>query len=258
MMTIKNNINIEEFYSLRDELLSVLDDWYDLQFVKKKEIDFKYENIFGDIEDEIELKSKNAAELQRKVELLCSEMKSGERISKSTLEKINNIIDKEISYNHSYKNSFYQPIIHNRKDNKFKEKKDVNKIYRSIVKTLHPDIVGDDNKSKYWNCVQAAYKERDCDKLYIYQKTLCKEYLDECIESDKIYVALAEMQTNIIAEKRKIEQMKMQEPFIFENKLEDRKWINQRKNLLFNKLDTLERNIHFNRKIIKNLTAHID
>lgn len=256
-MEISAEKTIEKFNSLRTELLQVLEDWYQLMFIKKQEIEFLYENIFGDIEEEIEEKSRSAAELQRKVDLLCSKMKRGERISKSTLDQIHQIIDNEMnsgdiwqqqfSNNSSYSNAKYQ-----------QEKKDIGGLYRCIVKKLHPDIVGENESyQKYWNCVQSAYREKDSEKLDLFRKTLCPEYVTEWINNDKIYNELFELQKNIISEKRKLEVAKNQEPFVFENKLEDRMWQRQRRDMLYSKLDNLDKKIHFNRKMIKTLTAHI-
>lgn len=253
---------IEQFNSLRNELLSVLEDWYYLLHVKKQEIDFQYENIFGNIEDEIEEKSKNAAKLQRKVELICSTMKTGERISKTILENINDTINYELK--NGGIQSFYtnSPVIYieenQSRTKNTDDKADFAKVYRNIVKTLHPDIVGENEKNKkYWILVQSAYREKDAQKLNLFRKTLCPDYVVECINNDKIYKELIDLKNNIIREKQNLEDIKLQEPFNFENKLDDRNWLWGRKQLLLGRLNNLDRKIQYNRKIIQRLTSHI-
>lgn len=261
-----NDAIMLKFNQLREELLGVLSDWCEMMYNKRVELQNLYKDMFGELEDKIDEKSKNDAELQRKVDLLCMRMKAGERVSKSTLDSINQIIDWEINYrqkkvsSHNTYSADYNASaksMNNYSDEcniSSNECKDLSGIYRKIVKNLHPDLVGESEaKKRYWNCVQSAYKAKDVEKLDLFKRNLCPEDISENANSQGI----TQLKRDIHREKSMIEFAKTQEPFIYEEKLGDMLWISEKRNQLESQLYVLDKRINHNSKIIKTLTAHI-
>jgi hypothetical protein len=253
---------------MRQELLDLLDHWYDLINIQQPRLEFLYEAVFGDLEIELEQKSRTSEELQRKVELISYKLKKGEKINKSTLEFIDMVIDREFR-----NNMFNRP----QQNNMFEEKASSNisesdliddmaiedeipTLYRSLVKKLHPDIAGDtENFRRFWNSVQDAYKTNDITRLRLFKKTLCPDLkLEKHINEEiKLKKHIKELEININTEKRKIQRLREQEPFTLESKLGDRNWISRRRRMLRDRLFQVERKIQFNNRLITNLTTPI-
>lgn len=255
---------------LKEELLCLLDDWYELVNIQQPRLEFMYESIFGDLEIELEQKSRAANELDRRVELLSWKLKKGERINKSTVEFVDMMIKREFgedsifdrhddtqssqqfSTNHSSNN------YHHSKDEKLKQE-DIPAIYRALVKVLHPDIAGEsENYKRFWNNIQVAYKERDLQRLILFKQTLCPEVEIESNGEDMLLQEVRELESLVGKERLKIRKLRQQEPFVLEEKLNDRSWILRRKKALRDRLFQMDRKITFNHKIINSLTAGIE
>ncbi len=271
-----NNSNDKEIIlrttlsKLKEELLCLLDDWYELVNIQQPRLEFMYESIFGDLEIELEQKSRAANELDRRVELLSWKLKKGERINKSTVEFVEMMINREFGedsifnrkddvessqqFNSNQSSNYY----HHTRDNNLKPE-DIPAIYRALVKKLHPDIAGEsDNYKRFWNNIQAAYKERDLQRLILFKQTLCPEIEIEANDEVKLLQEVRELESLVSKERQKIRKLHQQEPFVLEEKLNDRSWILRRKKALRDRLFQMDRKISFNHKIINSLTAGIE
>ncbi len=253
---------------MRQELLDLLDHWYDMINIQQPRLEFLYEAIFGDLEIELDQKSRTSEELQRKVELISHKIKKGERINKSTLEFIDMVIDREFRnnmFNRPLQNSLFddlnaEPICDSDLIDDIAIQDEIPMLYRSLVKKLHPDVAGDtENFRRFWNSVQDAYKTNDISRLRLFKKTLCPDPLLEkhINEEIKLNRDIKELEININSEKRKIQKLKEREPFTLETKLGDTNWVTRRRRMLRDRLFQVERKIQFNSKLITNLTNPI-
>lgn len=255
-------------HNCKEELLCLLDDWHYLQNVRQPRLMFIYETIFGDLEIELQKKSRAQEELERRVELLSIKLRNGERLSEETINFVDKIVTNEFNrhfrnysnYNDYQKNStnFSNPIPCSPKNKE--NYHTVPHLYRTIVKRLHPDVVGEtESFKKYWDNVQCAYKTNNLHRLKMFYKALCedddKNYPDVESEEMALRQEIREMEVNIASERRRIERMKMQEPFIFEDKLTDRTWIIRRKRKLQEQLFQLDRQIKHSQKLLMTLTG---
>ena len=252
---------------LKEELLCLLDDWYELVNIQQPRIEFMYESIFGDLEIELEEKSRAATELDRRVELLSWKLKKGERINKSTVEFVDMMINREFGedsifnrFDREEPTQFNSNIATNNHNQEVHlRREDIPAIYRALVKKLHPDIAGDsENYKRFWNNIQSAYKEQDLQRLILFKQTLCPEVEIEISNEDKLNQELKELEANVSKERRKISKLRQQEPFVLEEKLNDRSWVLRRKKALRERLFQMDRKISFNHKIINSLTAGIE
>ena len=247
----------------RNELLKLLDDWHYLQNILHPRLMFLYNSLFGDLEFEYQEKHKSAIEIDRRIELLSIRLKKGEKLTESTIKFINDVVRNELIRNERQQNNF----IHNRfcndvinSDYQDNTPKEIPTVYRKLVTRLHPDINGESPEFlKFWDNVQDAYKNSNLHRLKLFYQTLCPE---EYIESEnlkheetRLRSEIRQLELNIISEQQLIRQMKEQEPFVFEEKLTDKLWIARRKRKLQDRIFQIERHIHYNKKLLSNLTT---
>jgi hypothetical protein len=247
----------------KSTLLNLLDDWHFFQNVLQPRIMFIYETFFGDLEAELHNKTRSAAELERRIELLYYKINKGEPITEKTIEFINNLVNKEFErYRADLNNA---NISFDKKNNEqidiIINDLDIGYIYRQLVKRLHPDINGyTEEFEKYWGNVQDAYQHNNRHRLRMFFKILCVDedgFIDSNMNEElKLRNEVKELELNIDMEKRKIDRMKRQEPFIFEDKLKDFSWIEKRQGILKEKISYLERQIQQNESLLKAITVN--
>jgi hypothetical protein len=154
---------------------------------------FEYNNLFGNIEDEIHFKNSVNTKLERKLELLSIKASRGEKITQKTIEIIERLVEKDTFENSSasrfrFKLSPSQDIMERLSaiDKLGQDtSSDLSFYYRAVVKKLHPDMEGQTDLFKqYWDSVVEAYKSKDLNKLKIFYKLIC--------EDESIYLELDE------------------------------------------------------------------
>ncbi len=272
--------NIE---SCRKELLDILHDLHDMENIIKPRILFIYDSHFGDLEQKLRRKRRKAYSMQRKVELLNSKIAKGEKIDENTIEIIDKIVQKEIDLKSSRpadSNPNYQKDKDEVKEISEEEILDLEKeyyelaatnqenldlpsMYRRIVKKLHPDLNGETEIYKrFWYSIQDAYKKGNFNRIKLFHKTICpddnrKKYSNTYSEELKLRNDIRQLKMNISAEKRKIERMKNKEPFILEDKLTDRFWVETRQSSLRNQLFKVDMDIKAYNRQFNMLAANV-
>lgn len=269
----------EKLNSLRNELLGLLDNWHYFHSDVYQKIMFSYDNVFGDLEFEIENKSQSCDELERRVEILSLKMRKGEKLTEKTIKFVDLILEREKTRNSRTAESHFTEInkpqfeTSHSQSNSNSEISDLNcevndkyeiiNLYRQVVKKLHPDVVGETEIfKKFWDNIQNAYKSQDIDRIRLFYQTLCEEddvqnMSDRRNAENVLKNKIHEIEQNIVKQKRKIEQLKRQEPFVFEEKLNDKLWIAQRKNKLREKLFQIDRRIHHNKRMLNSITFNV-
>ena len=252
-----------ELKDCKKQLLDLMDEWDKLNYDLQPRLLFTYNNLFGNIEDELNTKNSINSKLERKVELLTIKASRGEQITQTTLEFIDKLIEREYEKKeHSHRYRFTvkpsQEImdrltaigrIQNDSNN------NLSYLYRAIVKKLHPDMEGQsDLFRRYWNSVIDAYKSKDIGKLKIFHKLICEDesyyYEEEGDLRQKLQKEIFDLKIHIQAESRKLSRTQNDEPFSFADKLDDPRWINSRKKKLKEKLSSIQVQISENKKII--------
>jgi hypothetical protein len=250
----------------REELLSTLAHWNYLQNIVQPRIMFLYENMFGDLEIEIEKKFRTAHELERRQRLISNQMQSGLAITESSLSFIDSVVKKETERAHkiamqqdtdiTFDSAFGTACNSEVADVEV----DIPSVYRQIVKKLHPDVSGEtENFKKYWDSVQFAYRSKNIEHLQLFQKTLCpvtnEAYTDDTEKELALRKELQELETSLYRELRRVEKLSKQEPFVFEEPLNDSFWVARRKRRLRDRIFQIDREIHFHERMIRNLTG---
>jgi hypothetical protein len=275
-MTENNNNNnnnsdicrLESAVSVRkQQLLELLSYYHYMQNSVLPHLMFLYESYFSDIEIEIEQKSRVALELERKAELLSKRLRKGEVLNDNAIHFINTYVHKELEFNSKLSN-LRKRSINTNEDADYsisfnasdKGKEELPKVYRQIVKKLHPDVSSDtENFNKYWDCVQYAYKNGNLCHLKLFQKALFSDSsaLEDkaSFQYQKLQSELEELELNIEYEKKRIKKLTNQEPFVYENLLNDNLWVARRKRRLREKLFQIERRINFHKRMLRALTG---
>lgn len=236
-------------FHLREELSELLGKWFFMKNVIYPQIEYRYHQLFGDIEKEIEVRSFELKKLKMghfKVNFNNSSFNSANNLDElsSMAEHIFSRVEKSIETNQIPElalNIDYE----------------ISYLYRQLVKKLHPDTSSDiELFSKYWINVQDAYQTKNIYKLRLFHKILCfDEYLDLITLRNRERVLrgeLNELEKSIKNERKKINHLMIQEPFVFMNKLYDDFWIEDRKNYLSKKLNNIkERTKTFKKEVLK-------
>jgi len=226
---------------LRDELSNLLSRWFYLKNVVFPQIDYRYNQLFGAIESEIEhftleLRKHKMAHFKVNIQNI-------EYVSNSNIDNLNNCA--EYIFN-SVEKAFENNQI---PDFSINVDYEISNLYRQLVKKLHPDTSNDiELFNKYWINVQDAYHTKNVHKLRLFHKIICfDEYLELITTRNRERVLsfeLNELEKSITNEKRKINRLMNQEPFVFMNKLYDEEWVGARKDFLNKKLNNLKDRIN--------------
>jgi hypothetical protein len=220
----------------------------------------------------MEKKSRQASEIERRVELLSIKLRKGEKLTEKTLKFVDMVVSKEFERSKRAKpqNKSSSKKSNGKTNGSAKrvafsiDSKEINHslphLYRNIVKRLHPDVVGESPEfRKYWDNVQDAYKKGNVERLKLFYKTLCitesTPKSDPNAEEKELLRQIRELEISIGRERHKIEKLKRQEPFIWENKLEDIIWVTRRKRRMRERIFQMDRKIQHNKRMLRTLTA---
>jgi len=245
----------EQIEEHKKTLLELVEKWYHLRYVVQPKIEFEYEKIFGDLEEELEEKATLCSRMERKIELIFVKINRGMRIDKKTydfidktVESTNTVRNNSNQFSPTSKNNFV-PNSGNF-DTSQNLNTELNKMYRALVKQLHPDVSGETEFfKKFWVPIQDAYKEKNYSKIRVFYKILNSFNFEMNPEEDvisKLEEELKELKLIIGIERRVLERMLLQEPFVYEKNLKNPVWIQEHRKKLKEKILYLEKQIDFN------------
>ncbi len=228
----------------KSQLLDLLDEWHVKNTSERSRILFDYEKVFGEFESKIKLHYKEAKNLEGKLNALKEKL----RVKKSS---------KDSSYSKSINGSFKE------KDSTTFNESEFNSVYRTIVKKLHPDLNDSTlDFDKYWNNIQFAYKSKDYLRLRMYSETLfndsfteANEFASEETQTELLSKKIEEIENYIKEEKSNLLRLQYTEPFCYEDRLKDHRWVMRHRHLLRNKLKQAKNKVEFNKKLLENMNV---
>jgi hypothetical protein len=160
-------------------LLELIEQWYHLRYVVQPRIMFEYDKIFGDLESELEEKAELCNKMERKVELFFVKIGRGMKITRNLWDLVNKSVEggknnHEERVGKNGNSSIPFPFVfQTHSANNDNLQNELNRMYRQLVKKLHPDVVGENEFfKKFWISIQDAYKERNFAKIRIFYKLL--------------------------------------------------------------------------------------
>lgn len=257
----------EEIEEGRKELLELIEKWYYLRYVVQPKLEFEYEKVFGELEEELEEKASLCNKMERKIELFFVKINRGVRVNRNLWNFIEKSVDslKQSSENNlevNPNNNNYQYNFKGEDNQQNSLNSELTRMYRFLVKQLHPDVSGETEFfKKFWVPIQDAYKERNFSKIRVFYKILNKDIGNFDFEEDKVKKLeeeLKELRLMIGIEKRVIERMLQQEPFIFEKNLKNPHWIEEHRKKLKEKISFLDKQIEFNKRLLDKIQDSLE
>lgn len=229
-----------EVEKMRTELSMLLLERDELQFVICKNIETEYVLKLGSIEYKAYEAQCAALRLKRKIELIQAKKNRQEKVIISAIEEtlnsefaeyqkqLNEQIDK---MNDALKRSKAEVLTN-------EENKELKKLYRKIVKALHPDInpdVSEIQVNLFDNAVQ-AYKNGDLNTLRIIGEMVGNSPLPEQHKDalTQLNEEKERLQNLLKAIKDSIEQIKSEYPYTMKEIIEDEEQTEQKKKELEN------------------------
>ena len=224
-----------EVEKMRTELSMLLLERDELQFVICKNIETEYMLNLGSIEYKADEAQCTALRLKRKIELIQAKKNRQEKVIISAIEEV---LDNEFA---EYQKQLDEQI--NKMNDALKrskaevltdeENKELKKLYRKIVKALHPDINPDVSEAQvnlFDNAVQ-AYKNGDLGTLRIIGEMVGNSPLPE--QHKDALTQLSEekdrLQNLLKAIRDSIEDIKSEYPYTMKEILEDKEKTEQKK-----------------------------
>jgi hypothetical protein len=222
----------------KSQLLDLLDQWHFKNTSDRSRLIFDYEKVFGEYEFKINSHYKEAKTIEEKLQNLKTKLDID-----NTPKEIENIQNGN-------------NIAQEKKNSSFDEIK-FNSIYRNIVKKLHPDLNNDSaDFEKYWDSIQFAYKSKDLSRLRKYKESLFDHLDSDITEFQEEYLTqkIEEIENYISEEKTNLIRLKYEEPFCFEDRLKDHRWVIRHRHLLRNRLKQAQSKVEFNKKLLANMS----
>lgn len=202
-----------------------------------------YNDLFGDVERELQRATLDAANSQRRAELFAIRLQRGQSLDANTVKLLHEIVDKEFAVYSKREQpkkadktdepnaANTQPSVQVETD---VHRDEIGKLYKSIVKKLHPDIHGEtDEYTAFWQAIQVAYQQRDVQRLrsihavlgieeaILTQASVTSESLDDLRRS--VY----QLEMRVDYEQRKLARLKNDEPFTLRENLNNPAWCKQ-------------------------------
>lgn len=221
----------KKIQSKKEVLFDVLNEWDYLVNEVQPEIVNTYNSIFSKLEQELNSRKLMAEKLERFAELLTIKAQRGEKITNEKIEFIEKMIEREKADSFAYTRLKKSNNDNSQIDENPPE--DVSKLFRAIVKKLHPDSSGDlDLFKKHWHKVIDAYKSKNLKELMTYYHLICQDTEEESdipMDNNKLLDELTQLDYLIQAEKRKLMRLKSKEPFSIKELLTNKEWIKKQK-----------------------------
>jgi len=255
--------------ALRKELEALLEEWFVLQHEVRPNITAKYDALFHELEVEIQRKALQAAEIGRRAELFGLKHRRGERITPEVVRLINTMVDKEFK---KMRERMYEAFDMTAEERNTAAARaagreadsDFPKMYRTLVKKLHPDVSDEREKfGKYWNSVQTAFETKNTSQMRALYLALAG---DEAVQAPAMYPDLlteeralehqeADLRQKVEREQRKLRQLRCEEPFTLEANLGNPAWVIAHRENLEHQIANKEREISRSRRIVRELTG---
>lgn len=248
-----------EVEKMRTELSMLLLERDELQFVICKNIETEYMLKLGSIEYKAYEAQCLSLRLKRKIELIQAKKNRQVKVIISAIEET---LDTEFSEHQKQLDEQINKMSNALKRSKLEtlsddENKELKKLYRKIVKSLHPDINPDVSEAQvnlFDNAVQ-AYKNGDLNTLRIIGEMVGNSSLPEqhkdaltqlTEEKDRLYNLLKSIRDSI-------EQIKSEYPYTMKKILEDEEKTEQKKHELENILSQYNELISIYKKKIEEM-----
>lgn len=239
---------------LTERLAAVLEEIRVLTHEINPHIMRKYDELFRTEVAEIQKKTLEASEFSRRVELFTIKLERGEPLTTKVINLVNTIVEKEFAKTRQRIRDTFNKTADQREQEKRQRHQaltaeELPKMYRSIVKKLHPDSAEAHHPlyEKYWQQVQDAYEQKDLARLQSYFSVIVGASIhssEDTLAPERLREDIQKLTARVAYEEKKLAEMRTSEPFSLREKIEDEAWINDSRQKLSYEIALLEKKIN--------------
>lgn len=254
---------LDSIKTIKEDINSIHEQYYYLNQQVKPLLLKEYDENFRVLEIEIQRKALEASELQRRAELLMMKHQRGEKLTPEIIALVHKIVDKEYLSLKSRLNDAFDRI--HKKQTTYSSKQEPENSqeliqkYRELAKLLHPDT----NKNqilvdKYWHMLQQGFTDRNVTSIRALYSLLIDKMKPNISAEMSILDQKKELERLLhikSIEKKKLQELKSQIPFIYELGLQDEQWISNHRKSLQLQIDKYQDDIQKAQQLIKIATG---
>ncbi len=238
-----------------------------------------YEQYFRHLEIALQRKTLESAELTRREELFRLKLERGEKLSAKMIEVVNTMVDREFArVRKRLREAFDMSGQEREREAKRRIRNaesegEVARMYREVVKRLHPDVAhhiaaeqppeaqqhGSDF-DKFWHKAQEAYKTRNTSQLRTIYELLClteerQDFRD--MESAEVYLRneISRLARRLQSEEDKLRNVKTSEPYTLKDCIQQQQWRDEETKRLEQELAAKERDIERAKTFLQSINA---
>lgn len=219
---------------LRGRLRAAAEEWHHLSTKERPRLTSMYDLYFGDLEKAYQRLSLDDAELFRRIELLSIKVARGEVLTPEIIDYVNRVVDREYErYRRRVREAFDMNSVEREEAARQRAHapadEELVKMYRTLVKKLHPDAVGDQpDLENMWQRVQDAYAERNVSQLRGILAMLDADVVEETSmdgwDVQRLQREADTLASRLRVEERKLARLRATEPLSIADKIEDGDW----------------------------------
>ena len=230
-----------------------------LTFEELPAIRYRYAELFGPLEREVEQRTLEMSERKRLVELFALKLDRGQKLDNKTIELTMKIVYKEFESIRSRvmreaakaakkaegKGFMGSDVTINSESTTAQKRKELRACYRKLAKRLHPDTRKEDNPltETWWELVQRSYKRHDVQALRTLLNIVdtssaigAADTTNTANSTKPSSIILEEEKRNleqaITTEQKRLRTLQEEEPYSIQEQLNDENWIAEQKQKL--------------------------
>lgn len=248
-----------ELLKKRTELSMLVLQRDELKYVICKNIETKYMLELGNLEYRLYQSECIIMRLKRKVELIQMRINRQEKIDVATIDELLDEQFREYQQNLEEKIKKMNEAIERDNGEVLTEQqvKELKKLYRAIVKALHPDLNPNVTKQqiKLFQNAVTAYKNGDLQTLRIINEMISNNHSedDNTDNIEKMRDELIRLDRMISSINGDVEKIKSEYPYTMKDILFDKEQLNQRKEELKDNIDQCNELVSFYKTKIQHL-----
>ena len=233
---------LEKYQALKSELVSLISERDLLENTVSKNLEALYATRIGKNEYALYRLECDIARLKRKIELFQAKINHGQ---KPDILEIEDKLDREYQKWEKEISGILENIEKSRRRlenlREDGESMELHKIYRILVKKLHPDVITARTERTYmlWNRTMDAYKYGDLEELKAIA-ILVEDEKETGLQERDIGERIRSISQKVYKLLEYIKKIRLEFPFTIEKNIEDEGWVAGKNDEIFSKIDKLE------------------